>query len=499
MLKPNIKFIRAFDNSEVETPDVGKRSADSAAMVPYWDKTDAINGGIKTMRDANDEFLPKFPKEPTEDYKFRLNTTKFTNVFRDIVENLASKPFEEEIEIVGDDKVPEEINEFAEDVDGENNLTVFAASTFYNGLNSAVDWIFIDYPDTSEVNIKTVADQKASGIKPFWVHVLGRNILAAETKMINGEEVLCLIRIFEPGKPDKIREFIRNDDGTVIWNLYHKNEKENTGEIEWVLEVGSKPVTIGVIPLVPFATGRRDGKTFRYFPALQDAADLQIELYQEESALKFAKILSAYPMLAGNGVTPEKDAEGNIVPISVGPKVVLYSPPNGKGDFGEWKYVQPDAAILKFLAENIKDTKLDLRELGRQPLTAQSGNLTVITTAVAAGKAKSAVGAWTLNLKDALQKALKITSLWMGIKGYEPEVSIFDDFDNLIDSETDVNSLIELYKENAISLKTLHKEFKRRGVLSSEFDHEMELKDLLDEIPDEEFEEEDDDKLAAQA
>ena len=488
----NIKRPVAFENvGDREMVDgVDKRSKDSAAMVPYWDKTDAIMGGVQTMRDSKDQYLPKFPKETKDDFDFRLEATKFTNIFRDIVEGLSAKPFEEPVSLVGDNVV-QAFTDFADDVDGDgNNLSVFASATFFNGIAHAIDWILIDYPTVDLTKVKTKADQKAAGVRPFWSHVLGRNVLKAESKIINGEQILTLVRILEPGDPDMIREFTRSDDGLVTWQLYRKDTSGTSGKTEWIKDVGGS-LTINVIPLVPFATGRRDGNGFNYFPAMQDAADLQIELYQQESALKFAKILTAYPMLSGNGVKPEKDEQGQPKPLSLGPAKVLYAPPDGNGNSGSWSYVEPSAQSLTFLASDIKDTKQDLRELGRQPLTA-AANVTVINSAMAAGKAKSAVGAWAIGLKDALENAMKITALWLKLDGQEPDVNVYTEFDNFLDGDGGLEHLRSLRDNGDLSQKTLHAETKRRGVLSAEFDHDEELKNILAEVPGDEFSEDDD-------
>lgn len=457
--------------------EMDKRSTDSAIMLPYWDLTDAIVDGIHSVRREGKKYLPKFPAESEPDYKFRLSCSKMTNIYRDVVEALASKPFEHEISLEGD-SVPEVLTSFIENVDGSgNNISVFSALTFFNGINSAIDWIFVDYPQTAPGSIKTIADEKAAGVRPFWSHVLGRNVLEARSGIVSGLEVLNYIRILEP-ITGHVRVFKRSPLSVVTWELW---EKEESKKDEWKL-IESGMLTIDVIPLVPFATGRRDGRTFRFFPVMQDAADLQQQLYIQESALEFAKIMAAHPMLAGNGVKPEKDTAGEIKKISIGPASVLYAPPDGSGSHGEWTFIEPSATSLAFLASDIASTKQDLRELGRQPLTAQSGNLTTITTAVAAGKAKSAVGAWALALKDVLENAMVITCKWLKLD-YDPEVFVYHDFDNFTDGSADLDHLRKARDAGDLSLETYWHELKRRRVLSSDFDDEKERERLLEEVP----------------
>lgn len=507
----NLRLLRstAFATTLAQVAEVGearqvfggdpllKRSSDIEAMVPYWDTTDAIVEGYDAIRKAGKDYLPMFAEEKEKDYDVRLSLTKFTNVYRDILEGLASKPFEEEITLVESEsssKAPPEIEEFIEDVDGAgNNITVFSSLTFFNGINSAIDWIFVDYPTVAPGAVRSVADLKAAGLRPFWSHVLGRNVLEVRSKLIKGKQVLSYIRIFEPGITDKdrVRVFERHDDGRITWVLYIRND--GSGKNEFVIEKEGI-LAIDEIPLVPFVTGRRDGKSWKFFPAMRDAADLQIQLYQDESGLKFITTMAAYPMLAANGLLPELEADGKTPKkLAIGPMKVLYGTPDANGNHGTWSFIEPGAQSMTFLQARIDKTKEDLRELGRQPLTAQSGALTVITTAVAAGKAKSAVSAWTLNLKDTLENAIEITCKWMRITGYEPEVNVYNEFDNFTDGGADLAELGQARRNGDLSQETYWGELRRRKVLAPEFNAETERERLLEEIPGEpELDNEDD-------
>lgn len=476
-----------------DTANLMDRAWDSAAMLPYWNKVDDLLGGVDAMKLQQTKYLPKFSDEEVTEYDFRLSVAKMTNIYSDIVESLAAKPFEEEITLVSGDKkaeVPEEIATFIEDVDGSgNNLTVFGATTFFNGINSAVDWILIDYPVVDRSRIRTKADQKKAAIRPFWTHVLGRNVLEARSKTIDGKEVLTYARIFEPGKPDHIRVFERGDNsGLITWKLYEKNK-----DGKFIL-TDEGALTIAVIPLVPFATGRRDGRAFKYEPPMKAAADLQEQLYRDETGLNFAKVMTAYPMLAANGIEPELDpATNKPKQLRVGANRVLYSRINAKtGTAGTWSYVEPSAQSLKFLKDDITETQQNLRELGRQPLTANSGNLTVITTAFAAGKAKSAVGQWALMLKDTLENALVITCMWLNItkETYDPEVNVYTEFDNFLDGGADLETLNKARENGDLSQETYWSELKRRKTLSPEFDAETERDRIAEEAPGNEFDDE---------
>jgi hypothetical protein len=458
---------------------------DWIAMAPYWDQVTAIVDGKDAMIAAGETYLPKFTNESQDDYDFRLKTAKFTNIYRDIIEGLAQKPFAHELHLEGEEN-PTSFEELVEDIDGRgNHLHVFAGETFFNGINKSIEWILIDY--TKSEGLTTVKDEKDAGVRPYWIHVPSETVIWIESEIIQGREQLTLVKILE--EKGRVRTFWRLDskaakalnlgDGTVgavMWKVEIENEEGN-----WtVIEQGR--LTIDVIPMVPFITGRRKGTKWRFNPPMRDAADLQVELYQQETSLKYIKTMTCFPMLAGNGVTPQLKADGTPKDVPVGPLAVLYAPPNADGNSGTWDWIGTDAVTLQFLAGDIKETTKELRELGRQPLTAQSGNLTVINSAVAAEKGNSAVQAWALGLKDALENALKITAMWLN-ETTVPAVSVFTDFavDDLDGKSPE--HLMKLREAGDISLETLWIEFRRREILGPEFDSEDELKNLLKEIP----------------
>lgn len=462
-----------------------KRAKDSAAMLPYWDKTDTIVEGYEAVRNGKEDFLPKFAQETEKDYEIRLQLTKYTNIYRDVLEGLSSKPFQEEITLIGSD-VPDELIEFVENVDGAgNNLTAFASLTFFNAINSAIDWIMVDYPKVDKSRPISRAAAREQGIKPYWVHVLGRNVLEVQTVMIGSKEVISYMRILEPSNsegPDRIRVYEKPlTGGNIAWTLYEVNEEATKTE-DQVVQIDAGSLSIDVIPFVPLITGRREGKSFKIHPVMRDAADLQVTLYQEESALQFIKTMAGYPMLAANGIRPEKKQDGTVEKLAVGPMKVLYGPPDGNGNHGEWKYIEPSAHSMEFLKKSIDSTKQDLRELGRQPLTALSSQLTTVTTSIAAGKAKSAVGAWALMLKDMLENCFMLTARYMGID-YETEVNVYTDFDNISDTNADVDNLLTARQNGDLSQETLWFEMKRRKVLSPEFDANNERERIINEIP----------------
>src|SRR4029450_13985197 len=184
--------------------------------------------------------------------------------------------------------------------------------------------------------------------------------------------------------------------GAPTFVLMEERKDATSSESKWEL-IDQGALAIDVIPLVPLIPGRRMGGSWRFVPPMQDAAFLQIEHYQQESGLKYASDNTAFPMLAGNGVSPPTDPTGKPVTAPRGPKRVLYAPPPQTGTgvvSGSWDFIEPTGTSLTFLASQLKERERQLRELGRQPLTADSGKLTVVTPAIAASNGNAAVAGW---------------------------------------------------------------------------------------------------------
>lgn len=506
-------------------------SSDYDAMYPYWRLIDTILGGTEAMRAAGgtdtgwrtaasgsgaraataaeNPYLPRFPNEETADYRYRVDNAPFTNVFADLLSNLAAKPFAEEVSI-GDD-TPRRLADLAQDIDGRGStIHSFAGEVFHAGAGYAVDWILVEFtkaqprPDGLAL---TQAEEGAQGLRPYWVRIPATAMLAVYSESVRGEEIFTHARFKEcvtrrdgwvEVAVERVRvlnrEPVHDEFGKVIdyapatFEVWEKTSQTKGGRrsagSQWRL-ADSGPITIGVIPLVPFVTGRRIGASWRFVPVLRDAAHTQVEHFQAETALKSIKELTAFPMLAGNGVQPEiKD--GRPVPVPVGARAVLYAPPQG-GDgatHGEWKFIEPSGDSLQFLASEVDRIEKQLRELGRQPLTAQTGNLTVVTTAFAAQKGNSAVQAWALNLKEALEQALTLTALWLKEQA-APVVRVYTDFAIEIGDDAGPKTLLEMRKAGDLSRRTMWSEAQRRNILSADFDPEEEETRIEDEAPDE--------------
>lgn len=492
-----------------ETNNPMQTSGDYDAMSGYWTMVDAIVAGAEAMRAiggvrpagsgrafAQSPYLPAFPNESQADYELRRCHAPFTNIYEDISGNLAAKPFAKTCELAQD--AGDDLKKLAENIDGQgHSLHVFAQSVFKPALDKGIDWILIDH--TSVPQGATLADERSMGARPYWVRIPAERMLAVYSAFLNGSEAIYHARVYEPatvreGFSETTVERVRVMDrapiydvlgnlvgfGPATWKLLEQSEKTEGGKKETVwIEVSAGNFTIGVIPLVPVVPVGRLGMSWRVKPAFRDIAYMQIEEFQQESSLKSIKELTAFPMLAGNGVMPPTDAKGQPVTVPVGPRGVLFAPPGGDGKFGNWAFVEPAGSSLTFLQTDLEKHREQMRSLGRQPMA--SANLTVITTANVSMKASSAVQAWAIMLKDALEQAWVLTCKWLGQEAKAPAVNLHMDFGVDLEGGTELDALQKAQASGVISKRLQFNEMKRRGTLSDNADWDDDQEQMAEE------------------
>lgn len=490
--------------------NVDQTSSDYQNSIEYWNLVNTIDKGTPAMRAST--YLTRFDAETIKDYRARREAAKFTNIFGDIIDNLAARPFSKEIKIEADAA----ITSYMEDIDGmKTHVHKFTARWFKSAVKKGIAWVFVDYTKVNPMTIgtdgtprrKTAYEERTSGARPYATLVQPENVLAAYSVMINGVEKFVHVRFREVSTElvdykevttERIREFNRapilDDVGEIVgydapaYVIFKKVSSDKKGT-SWEIE-DSGPLTIGEIPMEALIIGERD-EGWHVVAAMNDVAWMQLDYFEQENGLKNLKTLTAFPMLTASGVTPPmqsiKDDDGNVkqVPMKapVGPRAVLYGPANDiSGVAGSWSFIEPAGTSLTFLKSDLAEAEKQMRELGRQPLTANSGNLTVVTTAFAAAKGNSAIQAWALDCKDSLEVVLMYMGMWTKATK-EPTVTIPLDFSLDFEQDKSFASVENMRKNGDLSRKTYWAEAQRRKILSDDFDADKEEDNLEDELP----------------
>lgn len=478
---------------------VNTLSSAHEVMKPDWDQIRAIRDGARIIRTQGVTYLPQFPEESNTEYNRRRIKAPWRPVFDDILLALAAKPFGKEIMITAGETAT--IKSIVEDVDKcGHNLTQFAREAFENAIGYGFHIILVDFPPIQPgATLQAQRDAKAA---PYWCHVRAYDVLAMYTAQVDGQETIVHIRMQEDGvEPEgygevlvsRIREFDRPKlidvdpatglqtitYGPAIWRLHEKRtvKQDNGNEITGYVVIGEGPVNRNGntdIPIVVLYTGqRKPGGIVK--PPLLEIADMQIELYRalsrEDEVLDFA----GSPMLCAVGMSAPEEGDPAVV---IGPKRVLYCP---QGDVATgWTYVQPAADNIQKVREKCTSIADEMRQMGMQPRTTESGNPTATATSIETANANAALKMWAGRLKDALEQAFVFTSEFLGeTPGVELTVSTEFSIEPM--ATVILSTLDTARQRRDISQRTYWSRLQAVNVLAPDFSADDEEQLLADE------------------
>lgn len=467
--------------SKKDAADISCPSSEHRKMDKWLCKIRDVLDGEECIRAAKTRYLPKWIGEEDADYERRLAQSPFWPGFADALEGIVGKPFSSPLTVAGDtgqaNQIDQKITDVIEDIDGRgNSLHVFARGTFWDGVSDGLAGILVDYPK-ADGEAKTLADEKKLNARPYWCAVKAENILSCFYESIGGRQYVRQMVIREceteqDGYGEKEVERYR-----VMWPGKYQVWERQLDKVLTMVDSGT--TSMPIVPFIPFYTGQRFGN-YGAKPPLLELANQNISIYQRESRHEIAMTLAGYPMLKIIGVntdslpTEENWRTGKKEPaVAVGAGKVIVIPQQPSGQQGDADFIQPESTTLTESRNGVEAAKAEFLRLAKQPMQPGSGNITATANALSASKSNSAISTWALSLKDCLDQALVITCAWMSL---EPNVSVNvpTDFTSDMRPDSEVQTLLAARTTGEISRETFQTEWKRRGMLSADFDPAVE-------------------------
>lgn len=429
---------------------VNSPSSAVEAMRPGWALANALLGGTFAMRAAGETYLPKWPNEEPESYKARLATATLFPAFARTVVTLAAKPFSKPATLSED--MPEDIKAFANDIDQQGrNLHVFAGDVMKELMGPGLAGILVDYPKA--VGVKTQADEKAKGLRPYWVMVKAEQILGWRAERVQGEWRMTQLRLLEC-VTEKDGDFGEVEVSQVRvlepgkWAVYRKKKDKD----EWEL-ADSGVTTLTVVPFVP-CYGERTGFMMAK-PPLLELAHLNVKHWQSQSDQDTILHVARVPILALIGIDDDK------FKLTVGASTAVKLPLTG-----DLKFVEHQGASIEAGKASLDDLKEEMRQAGAELLVLKP------TTTATQVHSENAIGLCalqeiTLSLQDSLNAALDLTAKWIN-KDAAGTVSLFNDFGAATLDAATATLIKDMVAAGQLSKETGFKEQQRRGTISGE-------------------------------
>lgn len=458
---------------------VREQSAQVIEMSKHWPRIGALLGGTTKMRETP-TLLPKWPNEDKESYESRLAVATLFPAFGRTIEVLAGRPFSKPVTI-GED-VPSRLKEWCEDVDLQGrNLHAFLGAVCEQALAYGLSGILVDVPaipkDTFENGVDpvapralTIAEERAMGIRPYFVQIHPQNILGWRSTRKGGQDVLTQLRLLEnvtveDGEfGEKTIEQVR-----VLrpgsWEVWQEVESANSKEKNWQ-KVDEGATSLGKIPFVP-VYGKRLGY-MRSMPPLLELAHMNVEHWQSKSDQQTLLHVARVPILAVIGVD-DKNWK-----LTVGASAAVKLPHQA-----DMKYVEHTGKAIESGRISLLDLEDGMRQAGAELLVIKPGNTTEVQTLADNEQGMCALQRITSDLEDCADQALQFMAEFVKeTKG--GHVTIFKDFGAATLAEASAELLLKMAQAGKLSDETLFNETKRRGIVSPDADWDEE-KDRIDE------------------
>lgn len=442
-------------------------SSTISAMSTDWPMIDALMDGTPAMRAAGKAFLPKWPKEEQDAYDARLATAVLHPVFKRTVLVNAARPFSKAMTF--GDKTPPKIQEWIEDIDQQGtSLAAFSVQAMVACLSKGLHGVLVDYPKAEAV--KTKADEKAAGVRPYWVHypagtilgwktVLGKDGLQfSQLRLLEAAEVedgaygiktVEQVRVLSPGKWETYRQ---NKDNQDIWDL-----------------AGSGTTTLPVVPFV-FFYGIRSTFGVGHSP-MRDLAFQNVEHWQSASDQQTILHVARVPILFLKNFETDK-------PINIGAGCAI----SADGEHADAKYVEHSGNAIQAGKESLIDLQDRMRSSGAELISLLPAYTTATQVSSDTEATKSLLQQIVEVFEESVEACLNLMAAWVN-EDETAEVAIYKDFGALTD--TDPQVLNAAAAGGSISKQTHFEELQRRDVVAADRTWEDELARLELEAPDE--------------
>lgn len=388
-------------------PDISTPNLDYGNMVQAWDINDALMGGTLYMRQLGEAYLPRWPKEDKEDYKKRLAVATLLPAYEETINQNVGRVFAEPIQL--GENVPDVLREYTKNVDLEaSRLDVWAQAFFSLAMQYGLSHALVDYPRVDAEQVKTKADEKATGARPYVTMLNPRQVIGWKSKIVGGKRQLTALRIKEVVVEDgddfgqtKVEQIRLLTPGKV--QIYRKATGADV-QVNWTLheEWQTSRQDITLVTLYTKRTGFMCGS-----PPLLNMALLNVKHWQSQSEQDNILHVARVPLLTVFGLG---DGEELVIGSS---SATQFSDRQTQG----LEYVEHTGSSIGAGKESLAELVEQMRQAGAKLLrTDNTSTKSVDQTSEEKMQEQSPLYTMATSLEDAIDNILQIMAEYVGEK-----------------------------------------------------------------------------------
>jgi len=433
-------------------------------MTEYWELPLTLMGGERSMKAAERTYLPQEPTETNPQYTNRLKRSTLKNYFAWAVENHTGRVFKKPV--VFSDDTDKLIIDYNSNIDlMGSNADAFYREVFRDMLVKGISYVYVDYPRVTED--LSLADELDAGFRPYCIHIKADQVINAVSGMVNSRKVLVRAHILETiTVPDGEWSTKTIQQIRVLypgcWQLWRNEDSLSNGKW-YIYDEGE--TSLSYIPLIPLY-GKKSG-FFGGISPLQNLANLNRAHWQSLSDQMNITHVARVPILFGTGFD-----DGDT--LSVGSKSAIMGP-----DGSTLLYVEHTGKAIEAGMNELKDLEDRMMLESLELLNTKGGNETATSKSLDISDINCSLQDLAIKLQRMIKKINNTMCDWESIER-SGTVVVNTDFGLQLRDGSESNILLKMRQNRSVSINTFHKEMKRRGILSPDFDSEKDIT-LLEE------------------
>lgn len=388
--------------------NVGAQHSKYAKAHKEREMYEACIEGTLELREHAKQYIPQFPAEDDDSYKFRINTLTHFNLTKKTRDVMTGLVFKSEIEL-GED-VNAQIVTLTENIDNSGtHLDVFARKVMEERF-AGYAIILADSPST---NVQTLEEQRALNLRPFLKLYKADSIWNWDWEInpTNKAKQLTLLVLREVSSQRMPTSFVTSEvvrfrvfrliNGVVTWELW-REQKDERGKAAYILE--NEPMPIQGFDQIPVAIVGKLGEC----PPLLDIALKNIEHTQTYSDYKSILHKTCVPQFYITGLDKE---EASGASISANMMWVVGDPSASVG------YAEVAGSSIETVRQALQDIREEIALMGLALLSDKTTTADLTATeALLDNVAETAeLRVWARELQDALELSFGHLAVYLGL------------------------------------------------------------------------------------
>lgn len=448
----------------IDTVDVNTPTTEYNNMALQWHLPVTLMDGQAAMKAARTVYLPQEPAESDALYQIRLDRSCLYNVFKHAVKKLTGRVFSKPISL--SDDTDSKIVEYNDNIDMlGSDINTFWRNVFEDALIKGLSYVLVDYPITPE-DI-SLEDELNNDIRPYCIHIKAEQVIRIVPMYVGGRVELGRVHIREiVSEPNGKWGTVEVEQIRVLypgkWEIWRLGEKD-----VWGLHSEGE-TSLAYIPLSIFYADKTGFGTAQ--SPLLELADLNLSHWHSDSDQRNILHVARVPILFGTGLDPD-----SVNDMEIGANRLVIGP-----DGSELSFVEHTGGAIGSGDTDLKNLEQRMAVLSMDPSLSTG---TATGDALDSNKANSSLQDMALRLQDTIDMVNLIMADWANISD-SGKAYVSKDFGLMKRDGSESGILLKTRQNGSLSNETLLKEYKKRGLLSDDFDLDAELK-LLEEEEDE--------------